>query len=218
MIKLINISKKYVGSNIEVEALKKVSINVKNKQFISIVGASGCGKTTLLNILAGFDYPDSGMYLLDNEIVNQNTLKIQVGMVFQEFHLLPYLNVMENVCLPLYLKNKKVQADEVKRILNMVDLSNYGSFFPNQLSGGQRQRVAIARVLASQAKIILADEPTGALDKENSQNILKIFKQLQHQGLTIIMVTHDEHIALQSDYMIRMDKGRVVSERNLVSS
>lgn len=218
MIKLINISKKYVGSNIEVEALKKVSINVKNKQFVSIVGASGCGKTTLLNILAGFDYPDSGMYLLDNEIVNQNTLKIQVGMVFQEFHLLPYLNVMENVCLPLYLKNKKVQADEVKRILNMVDLSNYGSFFPNQLSGGQRQRVAIARVLASQAKIILADEPTGALDKENSQNILKIFKQLQHQGLTIIMVTHDEHIALQSDYMIRMDKGRVVSERNLVSS
>lgn len=218
MIKLINISKKYVGSNIEVEALKKVSINVKNKQFVSIVGASGCGKTTLLNILAGFDYPDSGMYLLDNEIVNQNTLKIQVGMVFQEFHLLPYLNVMENVCLPLYLKNKKVQDDKVKRILNMVDLSNYGSFFPNQLSGGQRQRVAIARVLASQAKIILADEPTGALDKENSQNILKIFKQLQHQGLTIIMVTHDEHIALQSDYMIRMDKGRVVSERNLVSS
>ena len=219
MIRLINICKNYVVGDTVVKALDKVSIDIKDNSFTAITGHSGSGKTTLLNIMAGYTKCDEGLYLYDNKLVNDFDSKMmtdffrnEVGMIFQEFHLLPYLNVYENIRLPLIYQKKNVDKSFLDKQLNMVGLKGYGNFRPDQLSGGQKQRVAIARTLVSGVKVVLADEPTGALDRKNASNIVKLLADLRNYGVTVVIVTHDEKIASQAERMIVLENGHVVSK------
>ena len=219
MIRLIDICKNYVVGDTVVKALDKVSIDIKENSFTAITGHSGSVKTTLLNIMAGYTKCDEGLYLYDNKLVNDFDSKMmtdffrnEVGMIFQEFHLLPYLNVYENIRLPLIYQKKNVDKGFLDKQLNMVGLKGYGNFRPDQLSGGQKQRVAIARTLVSGVKVVLADEPTGALDRKNASNIVKLLADLRNYGVTVVIVTHDEKIASQAERMIVLENGHVVSK------
>ena len=212
MISLINITRTYRERNREIRALDHLSITINEGEFLAVTGPSGCGKTTLLNVLGGYDRPQQGLYLIDGEIVTDlSDIRAITGMVFQDFQLLPYLNVRENVMLPLHMKGIKCDDRRLDWVMKQVGLSDYRLSYPHQLSGGQKQRTAIARVLMSQARIILADEPTGALDKDNAVKIVELLSGLKRKGMTVIMVTHDEHLAFQADRCIRMERGQVVS-------
>ena len=219
MIRLVDIHKTYKAGNNEIKALDGVSLTIEDNSFTAITGHSGSGKTTLLNIMAGYTPCDEGMYIYDNTIVNDydpSTLtsfyRHEVGMIFQEFHLLPYLNIYENIRLPLIYQRRKVERSFLDDYLNMVGLKGYGEFRPNQLSGGQKQRVALARTLVSGVRVVLADEPTGALDRKNADNIVRLLSGLRDYGVTVIIVTHDEKIAARAERVIVMENGHVVSQ------
>jgi len=218
MIKLVDICRTYHLKNQDVKALDGISLEIPDCSFTAITGHSGCGKTTLLNIIAGYDRPDSGLYLYDSRLVNdyddqQKTdfYRHEVSMIFQEFHLLPYLNVYENIRLPLHYQKRRMNDKEMDAVLERVGLRGYGRFYPHQLSGGQKQRVALARTLVSEVRVVLADEPTGALDRENADNIVKLLKGMKEYGMTVILVTHDEGIAMMADRIITLENGHVVS-------
>lgn len=219
MIKLIDVCKTYrVGDNV-VKALDHVSLTIEDNSYTAITGHSGSGKTTLLNILAGYTRCDEGMYVYDNSIVNDydshmltQFYRNEVGMIFQEFHLLPYLSVYENIRLPLIYQKRKVSREFLDRYLEKVGMKSYGDFHPDQLSGGQKQRVALARTLVSGVKVMLADEPTGALDRKNAENIIRLLRNLKEFGVTVIIVTHDEKIAAEAERVIVMENGHVVSQ------
>lgn len=220
MIKFENASKKYKGATYEVMALDDVSLTIEEGEFVAVMGKSGSGKSTLLNIMGCMDSLDSGNYYLDDTLVSNlrphafdNIRKEKVSFIFQKYELMSQYTVYENIELPL--NSKRVKGSEkrkqIKDIMERLEISNLKGKFPSQLSGGEQQRVAIARAYVSDNKYILADEPTGALDEKNSKEIMNIFKALNKEGKTIVVVTHDEDIAAYADRIIRLSDGRVIS-------
>lgn len=216
MIKLKHIYKSYALGEMEVPVLKDVNLHVKPHEFVSILGPSGSGKSTLMNIIGCLDIPDSGDYILDGEYVDSCTEDqlseirgIKIGFIFQQFNLLPDLTAYENVEMPLlYHKISPSERHErVIRTLSQVGLSDRIHHKPSQLSGGQQQRVAIARVLASEPSIILADEPTGNLDSSSGKEIMDIIKGLWKDGHTIVLITHDVHVADQAERKVYVHDG-----------
>ncbi|WP_368505020.1 ABC transporter ATP-binding protein [Alkalihalophilus sp. As8PL] len=228
MIHLNKIYKSYKLGKEEIAILKDINLKVDSGEFLAIMGPSGSGKSTLMNILGCLDKPTSGVYQLDEadvlasrdgllaDIRNQ-----QIGFVFQTFHLLPRLTALQNVELPLiYSKvKKKERRERALEALSKVGLSDRVSFLPTRLSGGQKQRVAIARALVNQPKFILADEPTGALDSKSSAQILSLFKELNDEGVTIIMITHDREVAEKADRVVYIRDGELLlSEKGVIPS
>ncbi len=221
MIKVIDLEKTYYTGEIKVQALKGISFEVAPGEFVAIMGASGSGKSTLMNLLGLLDTPTGGRYILDNTEVSAldeseyATVRNQkIGFVFQTFNLLPRLTAQKNVELPMLYAGIK-PAERRKRALIALErlgLKDRISHLPNELSGGQNQRVAIARSLVNNPAIILADEPTGALDSRTSLEIMQIFQELNQAGATIIMVTHEEFIARHAGRILRISDGLLVED------
>ena len=204
ILKLTDICKDYVQGKEPVRVLKNVNLTVEKGEYLAIMGPSGSGKTTLMNLIGCLDVPTSGQYQLEDrnlkDLTDDELADIRnkyIGFVFQSFHLLPKMDALDNVALPLLyagvpLKERRARAEEA---LKAVDLGERLHFFPNQLSGGQCQRVAIARAMVTKPSLLLADEPTGALDSKSGSQIMDIFRQLSREGMTIIMITHEQAIA-----------------------
>ncbi|BDU50825.1 ABC transporter ATP-binding protein [Haliovirga abyssi] len=225
IIDIKNLKKDYINGELKVSALKNINFQVKKGEFVSIMGPSGSGKSTLMNILGCLDKPTSGYYILDKlevEKANDNELSEirnqKIGFVFQAFNLLNRLNSFENVELPLIYnkvhkaKRKKLALEALERV-GLVDRVKHK---PTELSGGQKQRVAIARALVSSPAMILADEPTGNLDSHSGEEIMKIFKKLNAEGVTIVMVTHEPDIAEHTKRIITVKDGEIISDINNV--
>ena len=218
LIELKEIYKIYQMGSEEVRANDGISLTIRRGEFVAIVGKSGSGKSTLMNIIGALDVPTSGSYLLGGEDVDRmsdNQLaKIRnrmIGFIFQQYNLLPKLNLLENVELPLlYARvSREERHERAMNSLKRVGLEDKWKNLPNQLSGGQQQRVSIARALAGDPSLILADEPTGALDSNTSRNVLDFLKQLNEEGNTIVMITHDSSIALEARRVIRIHDGKI---------
>jgi len=221
MIKLDGIQKSYGVGKQQLHVLKGLDITIKEGEFVSIMGSSGSGKSTLLNILGILDKYDAGnYYLADTLIKNISEKKAAyyrnkfLGFVFQSFNLLSFKNATENVALPLYYQkvSRKKRNDIALEYLDMVGLKDWATHMPSELSGGQKQRVAIARALISDPKVILADEPTGALDTKTSYDVMDIFKRVNDAGKTIVVVTHEHDIAAMTNRNIHLKDGFVVDE------
>jgi len=226
MIKIKNLKKAYTTKSQRLEVLKGIDLHIKSGELVSIMGPSGSGKSTLLNVLGILDSYDTGDYILDGrEIKDLSQTKAAkyrnelLGFVFQSFNLLPFKNAMENVALPLYYKgvNRKERNKIALEYLKKVGLDDRWDHLPSELSGGQNQRVAIARALISKPKVILADEPTGALDSKTSDDIIKLFKEINKEGISIVIVTHDNEVAEYCDRIVHLKDGIVETEKsNLV--
>ncbi|SQA98793.1 Macrolide export ATP-binding/permease protein MacB [Cedecea neteri] len=223
---LTDVYKKYQSGGEVVSALQGISLTIKKGEFVAIVGPSGSGKTTLMNTIGCLDDISLGQMLfygVDVSTLNEDGVaelrNKHIGFVFQKYNLLPYLTAKENVALPAQYtqKNYKGRNERAEKILSAIGLSDRVNFTPNQLSGGQQQRVSIARALMNDADIILADEPTGALDSATGHQVMGIFKELNKQGKTIILVTHDKDIASQADRIISMNDGRIVKDKKSIS-
>ncbi|MED3553275.1 ABC transporter ATP-binding protein [Cytobacillus praedii] len=220
ILKIENLSKIYGKGETAVKALDDVSFSIKKGEFVAIIGPSGSGKSTLLHMLGGVDRPTSGKVLVDNTDIyqlNETQLAIfrrrQIGLIYQFYNLIPVLTVEENITLPLLLDEHKVDKKQLTEVVNILNLQNRLTHLPNQLSGGQQQRVSIGRALISHPAIMLADEPTGNLDSKNSSEIidlLKMFNKTYNQ--TLIVITHDERIALQADRVITIEDGRIAND------
>ena len=221
IIETQNLIKTFQVGSEEVQALKGVNLSVKKGEFLSIMGPSGSGKTTLMNIIGCLDTPSSGKYYLNNKLVNElddDDLAMirnkEIGFVFQSFHLLARNSALNNVMLPLkYAGIKESDAyQRAKEVLERVGLINRVNHSPSELSGGQQQRVAIARALVNKPSIIFADEPTGNLDSQTGNDVMKLFQELNDQGQTIILITHEEDIAMQSKRIITIKDGLIESD------
>jgi putative ABC transport system ATP-binding protein len=222
MINISNLSKEYnLGSN-SFLALDNVSVNIESGEFVSIMGASGSGKSTLMNIIGCLDVPSSGDYKLNDQNISKlssndlaDVRNKTIGFVFQSFNLLPRLNALENVMLPLLYSGKTSNERSTLALnsLNSVGLEDRINHRPNQLSGGQQQRVSIARAIVGVPKLILADEPTGALDSKTSLEIMAILENLNKQGITIVLVTHENDIAEYGNRIIRMKDGIIIEDK-----
>ena len=216
ILEMTNINKKYPMGKSLLHVLKDVSFSVKEGDYVAIMGPSGSGKTTLMNLIGCLDVPTSGSYLLSGrEIVSCTDNQLaeirnkQIGFVFQSFHLLPKMNALDNVALPLLFGNVK-KAERRKRAaeaLETVGLSDRITFFPDQLSGGQCQRVAIARAIVGRPSLLLADEPTGALDSASGKQVMALFEELHQAGSTIVMITHDANIASYAETVYHIFDG-----------
>jgi len=227
MININSISKEYIMGENKLLALNNVDVSINEGEFVSIMGSSGSGKSTLMNIIGCLDVPSSGEYFFrENNISNYNSNKLaelrnkDIGFIFQNFNLLPRLNALENVTLPLLYSGKSVKERTKLALeaLENVGLKDRTHHRPNQLSGGQQQRVSIARAIAGTPKLILADEPTGALDSNTSLEIMKILNDLNSKGITIVLVTHENDIAEYGSRIITMKDGKIIEDKNNVSN
>jgi len=222
MIQLKNLSREFQVGNQVVHALDAIDLAISEGEYVSIMGVSGCGKTTLLNILGLLDTPSSGDYILsgintsemnDDEMANIRSTKI--GFIFQSFHLIPRLTAAENVEIPMILAghSQKMRAEKVAKALARVNLTDRSDHRPEQLSGGERQRVAIARSIVMEPEVLLADEPTGNLDSTSGAEIVELIEELNQGGLTLILVTHDKEIGKRSSRVIRLLDGKIISNQ-----
>ena len=222
MIQLKNLSREFQVGNQVVHALDAVDLVISEGEHVSIMGVSGCGKTTLLNILGLLDTPSSGDYVLsgidtsemnDDEMAHIRSTKI--GFVFQSFHLIPRLTAAENIEIPMILAgiSRDERAAKVAKALSRVNLSDRSDHRPEQLSGGQRQRVAIARSIVMEPKVLLADEPTGNLDSTSGSEIIDLIEELNQGGLTLIVVTHDKEISRRSDRIVELLDGKIITDK-----
>ena len=223
LLQLTDICKDYMQGKQPVRVLKNINLTVERGEYLAIMGPSGSGKTTLMNLIGCLDVPTSGTYILDGKDLKDMTdddladiRNRHIGFVFQSFHLLPKLSALDNVALPLLyanvpLKERRTRAAEA---LKAVGLEERMSFLPNQLSGGQCQRVAIARAMVTKPDLLLADEPTGALDSKSGNQIMEIFRGLSEEGMTIIMITHEQSIADCADKTYRILDGELLTDGN----
>lgn len=224
MIKLEKVEKIYQRGSEKVRAIKGIDLEIKKGEFLSIVGPSGSGKTTLLHILGCLDVPTSGIVKIDDidvETMSESELvrirREKIGYIFQQFYLIPGLTVYENVRLPLIFSKKQRTKEEVEKLIELVGLTHRINHKPNQLSGGEMQRTAIARALVNDPEFILADEPTGNLDTENSEKIFDILKSLHNDGISIILVTHNPDLAQRSKRVIKLKDGKIDADIKLDS-
>ena len=224
MLKISNLHKSYKMGDSSLHVLKGIDLLVDKGEMVAIMGSSGSGKSTLLNIIGILDELDSGEYTLDGiEIKDLNEKKAAqyrnkfLGFVFQSFNLINFKNALENVALPLYYQGLKRRERQEKAMfhLNKVGLKDWSTHLPNELSGGQKQRVAIARALASEPKLLLADEPTGALDSGTSHEIMKFLQKLNDEGKTILIVTHEEDISLMCKRIVSLKDGVIMEDKKI---
>lgn len=222
VLNLQHIYKDYYQEKLEVPVLKDINFTVEEGEYVAIMGPSGSGKTTLMNIIGCLDMPTSGVYELEGQDVQKlndkelSDLRLRsIGFVFQSFHLMPRETALENVALPLSYTNakKKERIERATKALEKVGLGDRMSFRPTQLSGGQKQRVAIARAMVNNPRILLADEPTGALDTKSGEQIMELFSKLNEEGVTLIMITHDPKVAAHAKRVIQIIDGEIFESK-----
>lgn len=220
ILKVEHVSKLYGKGQTSVKALDDVSFTVEQGEFVAIIGPSGSGKSTLLHILGGVDTPTKGKVYVDGNdmyTLNESALAIfrrrQIGLIYQFYNLIPVLNVEENITLPLLLDHRQIQKDHFNDLVHTLGLQDRLQHLPNELSGGQQQRVSIGRALIASPTLVLADEPTGNLDRKNSEEIISLLKTLhKEKNQTLIIITHDESIALQADRILSIEDGKIVKD------
>ena len=224
MIKLNNISKSFIGDQVETVAINNMSLEIKKGEFVSILGPSGCGKSTLLNVLGMLDHINQGDFVFADHDIGKASeqrraqlRKEHIGFIFQSFNLIDELTVEQNIELPLYYHKvpKKERTQRVVEALKRVDIEHHRHHLPAKLSGGQQQRVAVARAIAGSPSIILADEPTGNLDSKNAEAVMALLDTLHQEGATICMVTHDPRSAQRAERQIDILDGKVIADNNL---
>lgn len=222
MIAIKDLHKSYQMGKNSLHVLKGINFDVKEGEFVSIMGSSGSGKSTLLNIIGILDEADEGSYILDgvpiknlNETIASQYRNKFLGFIFQSFNLINYKNALDNVALPLYYQGmaRKERMERAMFYLEKVGLANWAKHLPNELSGGQKQRVAIARALASDPKVLLADEPTGALDTKTSYEVMDLIQQINDEGKTVLVVTHEPDIAEMTKRIVMLKDGQIESDR-----
>jgi len=221
MIEIKNLHKSYPMGKESLHVLKGLDLLIKEGEFVSIMGSSGSGKSTLLNIVGLLDVHDEGEYYLNGELIHDlNEKKAAVlrskflGFVFQSFNLITYKTALENVAMPLYYKgvSRKERQIIALEYLEKVGLKEWANHLPSELSGGQKQRVAIARALVTKPKVVLADEPTGALDSTTSSSVMEMLKEINAEGMTVFVITHEEEIAAETDRIVRLKDGVIISD------
>lgn len=217
LMQIQHLSKVYGQGENQVRAVDDISFTVEKGEFLAIIGPSGSGKSTLLHILGGVDCPTSGKVFVDGQDVyaqNEDQLAIfrrrQVGLIYQFYNLIPVLNVVENMTLPVLMDGRQVNQERLEELLDVLGLRGREKYLPNQLSGGQQQRVSIARALAGSPSVILADEPTGALDSRTGREVLGFLKKLNREGDTVVLITHDNSIAVKADRIVRLQDGKII--------
>lgn len=219
VIKTESLMKIYMQGQNEVRAVDNVSLSIEKGEFAAIIGQSGSGKTTLLNLLGGIETPTSGCVYIDGvnlqkvEEPKLAQLKRQkIGYIFQDYNLIPILSAQENIAMPMLLDGKKAKQEEIERLASFLGIDNRLKHFPSELSGGQKQRVAIARALIMHPSILLADEPTGNLDKHSADEIMELLLEIHRQGHTVLLVTHEQRYADMCQRKITLSDGRIVSD------
>ncbi len=224
MIQIKNLHKSYPMGKDSLHVLKGLNLHIKEGEFVSIMGSSGSGKSTLLNIVGLLDEHDDGEYFLNGQMIEKLDEKKAailrnkfLGFVFQSFNLISYKTALENVALPLYYKGvgRKDRLKIAMDYLDKVGLKDWANHLPNELSGGQKQRVAIARALVTKPKVVLADEPTGALDSTTSDSVMEMLKEINREGMTVFVITHEEEIAEQTDRIVRLKDGIIISDEKV---
>ena len=223
LMQIQHLSKVYGQGENQVRAVDDISFTVEKGEFLAIIGPSGSGKSTLLHILGGVDRPTSGKVFVDGQDVyaqNEDLLAIfrrrQVGLIYQFYNLIPVLNVVENMTLPVLMDGRQVNQERLEELLDVLGLRGREKHLPNQLSGGQQQRVSIGRALMNAPAVVLADEPTGNLDSKNSQEIVELLKMSNKKyGQTLVIITHDENIALQAHRVIAIEDGRITRDERI---